>query len=279
MLWDSCYESGEDYVGTAADIETMLGWTGAAGELAAALVDAGKPEGQGFIEPIENGATSPLRYRVHDLWHHAPDYVAKRRKRELDRLHKIDPAAERGVGRSAPFGGQQLPSLDWQDGDGRPPSPSPSHSPSPSPMGQSVSSATPSASREPLSAALLVFPTIGKGGNEWALTQAQVNEWQELYQGLDVVAECRKALAWVKAKTGNRKTAGGMKTFLVNWFNRGVGRGANRQQVEREFSDLEIREAQQWYRSIGTALDRSISQDEHMSTFIRNKRRRLQEAS
>lgn len=53
---------------------------------------------------------------------------------------------------------------------------------------------------------------------EWHLTAAQIAQWKALYPGLDVEAECRKALAWVQ--TNNRKTARGMPRFLVGWLNR-----------------------------------------------------------
>jgi hypothetical protein len=99
ILWDFCYEAGTDYVGTAEDVEALIGWTGDAGQLTAALVNAGSPEGRGFIEAVTGEAAT---YRVHDLWHHAPDYVAKRRKRELDRL-PCRPVFDR---HPAPNGGQ-----------------------------------------------------------------------------------------------------------------------------------------------------------------------------
>lgn len=221
LLWDSCYESGEDYVGTAADLEEVVGWAGAAGELAAALVDAGAPEGRGFIEPVDEGQGRPVCYRVHDLWHHAPDYVAKRRRRELDRLAKVDPATERRESdrRTADTERRFSQISDYQIGVDFPPSPS--HSPSPSHVEKSVSAAT----NEPW---LMEFPVIGRGGSEWKLTQAQVDEWGQLFQGLNVGAECRKALAWVKADKGRRKTSSGMQRFLVGWFTRAVNSGAAR---------------------------------------------------
>jgi hypothetical protein len=77
---------------------------------------------------------------------------------------------------------------------------------------------------EPASPAVLTFPTIGSGEKTWALTERQVEEWRRLYPGLDVLGECRKALAWVQAK-GQPKTAKGMPSFLVKWFNRAVDDG------------------------------------------------------
>ena len=68
-------------------------------------------------------------------------------------------------------------------------------------------------------AALLTYPTNGKP-REWALTQAHVDDWETLYPSLDILAECRKALAWVRANPSKRKTAGGMPRTLVSWFNR-----------------------------------------------------------
>jgi hypothetical protein len=66
-------------------------------------------------------------------------------------------------------------------------------------------------------APLLVFPCRGEPAT-WGLDAAQVQAWKDLYQGVDVLAECHKALAWVQANGG--KTAKGMARFLVNWLNR-----------------------------------------------------------
>lgn len=68
---------------------------------------------------------------------------------------------------------------------------------------------------------VLTFPTAGKPAL-WDLTEGRIGEWSSLYPGIDVTAECRKALAWIQAN--NRKTAKGMPAFLVNWLNRAVNR-------------------------------------------------------
>jgi hypothetical protein len=77
------------------------------------------------------------------------------------------------------------------------------------------------------SPAILTFETAGHV-RSWALTQRQVDEWRGLYPGLDVRAEAQKALAWVRADPGRRKTAKGMPKFLVNWFNRSQNSGRAR---------------------------------------------------
>jgi hypothetical protein len=71
----------------------------------------------------------------------------------------------------------------------------------------------------------LEFPTVGKGGSAYQLSEAQVAEWAGLFPTIDVKAETRKALAWVLARPNRRKTAGGMPGFLVGWLNRATDGG------------------------------------------------------
>jgi len=224
LLWEACYDSGDDYLGTGEDIENGVGWTGPKGELALALVACGLPEGHGFIEPCTPDAQSgAITYRVHDLWHHAPEYVTKRHKRELARREKVAPSAKRR--RSAPRGGQRPPSPDSQAGHGETPSPAPAPAPVAvqKPEEQvSVCAETADGGSPP---PVLEFPTVG-AQKVWFLMQADVDEWQRLYPNVDILAECRKALAYVRAKPAKRKTARGMPSALVRWFNRATeGRG------------------------------------------------------
>lgn len=62
---------------------------------------------------------------------------------------------------------------------------------------------------------ILTFPCVGTP-NVWHLTQDQVDQWTQLFPGLNIVQECKRALAWVQANT--RKTERGMPKFLVKWF-------------------------------------------------------------
>lgn len=95
------------------------------------------------------------------------------------------------------------------------------------------------AARDPDGEAVLTYPCTGQP-REWVLTAAQLHEWEELYEALDLLAECRKALAWVRASPRNRKTAKGMKRFLVSWFSRandsGRGRKPRTQKPSRDES-------------------------------------------
>lgn len=82
--------------------------------------------------------------------------------------------------------------------------------------------------------AFLSFPVIGTGNSVWQLSEAQVAEWAGLFPGLDVRGEARKALAWVGANQGRRKTARGMARFLVGWLTRAVDRGGPRAVVKAD---------------------------------------------
>lgn len=72
--------------------------------------------------------------------------------------------------------------------------------------------------------AVMTFPTRGEA-ETWDLTEPLLSEMQELYDGIDVRVECKRALAWVKANPIRRKTPRGMRTFLNGWINRSVNRG------------------------------------------------------
>jgi hypothetical protein len=76
----------------------------------------------------------------------------------------------------------------------------------------------------PASPSLIVFDCDGNQ-KKWNLTQDHVTEWQSAYPSLDIISECNKARAWVNADTSRRKTARGMKRFLVGWFGRSQNRG------------------------------------------------------
>jgi hypothetical protein len=80
---------------------------------------------------------------------------------------------------------------------------------------------TPVASSPPT---LLTFPCDGEP-KQWGLTKGQVDHWGSLFPSLDIMAECRAALAWCEANPSKRKTAGGMPRALVAWFGRSQNRG------------------------------------------------------
>jgi len=74
----------------------------------------------------------------------------------------------------------------------------------------------PTVSRHATTAEVLTFPTKGDP-QTWVLYDGQVQEWAGLFVGIDILGECKRALAWVHANGG--KTASGMPAFLVRWLN------------------------------------------------------------
>lgn len=67
---------------------------------------------------------------------------------------------------------------------------------------------------------VLTFPCVGKPTDlhEWHLRESKVGEYALAYPGVDVPAECRKALQWCRDNPTNRKTYRGMASFLNRWL-------------------------------------------------------------
>lgn len=76
----------------------------------------------------------------------------------------------------------------------------------------------------------LDFPVDGTGpastrAPTWSATRGVIRSLSEAFPSLDVEGECRKAKAWVEANPAKRKTASGMRRFLVNWLSRAQNSG------------------------------------------------------
>lgn len=106
-MWDCAHECGNPILGTAEDVEAAAEWPGEPGIFAVAVI--------GFVDPLPDG-----RFEIHDYWDHAPDYVKKRRQRELEREEagaKLEHSADNG--------------RQWQTtaDNGQPPAPAPAPTP------------------------------------------------------------------------------------------------------------------------------------------------------
>ncbi|HEV7667137.1 MAG TPA: hypothetical protein VGS22_01320 [Thermoanaerobaculia bacterium] len=69
--------------------------------------------------------------------------------------------------------------------------------------------------------AVLSFPCRASRRGDppaWGLSRSQVDRWLEVFSGLDVLAEARKAEAWLQANPGRWKTHRGMARFLLAWL-------------------------------------------------------------
>lgn len=82
FMWERCYQNGEPYLGDETDVEAAANWSGEPGALAKAFLEAGGTGNPGFIDEDPD---RPGNYLCHDLFDHAPDYVAGRRKKEQER--------------------------------------------------------------------------------------------------------------------------------------------------------------------------------------------------
>lgn len=81
------------------------------------------------------------------------------------------------------------------------------------------------APREPAPPPLLTFPCTGTGPKTFVVVQSAVDAWSDAFPGVDVLAECKKARAWLMANPPRQKTHRGMERFLVSWFSRQQDRG------------------------------------------------------
>lgn len=91
----------------------------------------------------------------------------------------------------------------------------------PSPDGEGCAEPKkPGSAPTPPSPAVVTFPCTGTGAKEVTLTQAQADEWQKDFPGVQVLQELRNMRAWLIASPTKRKTARGISAFVVRWLTR-----------------------------------------------------------
>jgi hypothetical protein len=61
-------------------------------------------------------------------------------------------------------------------------------------------------------------------GELWPVPAADCVAWADAYPGVNVLNELLKMREWLRANSKNRKTAGGMRRFIVNWLGRAQDR-------------------------------------------------------
>lgn len=61
-------------------------------------------------------------------------------------------------------------------------------------------------------------------GELWIVPAADCVAWADAYPGVNALQELLKMREWLKANTKNRKTAGGMRRFIVSWLGRAQDR-------------------------------------------------------
>ena len=204
LLCQDCCDDGRIGKYTDQEIADYLEWEGDATELQTCLLKSGWTD--------QDDAGRPA---VHDWTEHCPEFIKERlRKREARRIKDLG-IVRTGQARTSPDRTGQgrdkpplVPSIPNQS------QPNPTN---PTTCGETeIPSSPPVPKGEP---AVLEFPCDGTP-NAWRLTPSQLDEWRTLFPSLDLLAECRSALAWVLASANRRKTARGMPKFLVGWFGR-----------------------------------------------------------
>ncbi|NBS67337.1 hypothetical protein EBT31_00285 [bacterium] len=201
---------------TNEDIANAIGWDGEPDQLIEALVSAG------WLDVCEVN-----RLVVHDWHDHCPEFVRgniRRMKKEFATGPNTVPnTVPYSVGNTVPYSvpysvpntvGTLSTVLQDQDQDQAKTKPE-----------EEKSVALSEADTAPPIDSVAEYPCQGKR-NVWHLTVSQVADWQAIYPSLDILAECRKALAWLKANPQKKRTHGGMAKYLVNWLNRAVERPA-----------------------------------------------------
>ncbi len=62
-------------------------------------------------------------------------------------------------------------------------------------------------------------------GDEYPITQSDVNSWSELYPAVNVIQELRNMKGWCISNPKKRKTAGGIKRFINSWLAKEQNKG------------------------------------------------------
>lgn len=63
----------------------------------------------------------------------------------------------------------------------------------------------------------------------YPIHQSDIDMWQELYPGVNVLQQLRAMSGWLDANPQKRKTRKGVKRFINNWLSREQDKGGNRQ--------------------------------------------------
>lgn len=86
--------------------------------------------------------------------------------------------------------------------------------------------AAPAPTHEPAEPPVIMLPL--NDATEYAVTLAEVTEWQELYPAIDVRQQLRNMKGWCLANKIKRKTRSGIVRFITGWLKKEQDRGPSR---------------------------------------------------
>ena len=102
---------------------------------------------------------------------------------------------------------------------------------------------------------------ILKDGTVYYVEEHQARMWKELFPDVNVEVELKKMQAWSDANPGKRKTARGVKAFIVNWLSREQKGAAQKTEVPK---------LPEWYSETVDSTAQDVSDED-----IRELQRRL----
>lgn len=207
MLWSfaatNCHDGAVGRFSNE-DLASWMEWSDSADELISTLLECG------WLDKCETN-----RLKIHDWNDHCPTWikgVQARTKLPTKLPTKSGTKCETKSVTKDGTNSSQLPNLTK-------PNLTKLRHPSPDGEGSSAPVSTNAlAATEP---DILTFPCAkGKrtADESWGLKSKQVSDWQSAFPGVQVLAECKKALAWVMANPAHKKTASGMPEFLYRWL-------------------------------------------------------------
>lgn len=74
-------------------------------------------------------------------------------------------------------------------------------------------------------------------GDEYPITQNQIDEWKQLYPSVDVLQALRKMRGWLNANPKKRKTKNGILRFVNSWLSREQDRGGQNGSYKQSHQD------------------------------------------
>lgn len=87
-------------------------------------------------------------------------------------------------------------------------------------------------------------------GTEYRISQREIEQFQALYPGVDVLQQVRNMAGWLIANDRNRKTRAGIKRFIAGWLSREQDKAPRgnvlshsppQNPIDRAFSELDER--------------------------------------
>lgn len=110
----------------------------------------------------------------------------------------------------------------------------------------------------PASSSPSVIDLPATQGQFVAITESDVAEWRSAFPAVDVPQQLRAMRQWLLANERNRKTARGMRKFIVSWLSRDQDRGGVRQQPHAQSQAPPMTAHQQRHQAAIDAFDRRL---------------------